>query len=310
MLIVGAIKLLPPRRRCSLGPVLGLLASLLLSIDLAADNAAAPPLVLSSIRPLHLIVLAVAGDRVDSRALLGLRASPHDFVLRPSDVRLIVSARQLFWIGPMLERPLNELLQRLPERPPALALLPDAAMTADPHLWLDPRQATAMARTIVATLAAQGILDATQQQSRLAEFATLMQATERDINTELADVQQVPFVAMHDAWGHFVRRFKLNQVAVLAVDAEHQGGARALAGMRHQVHESGAVCLLHEPFANPRQVAAVTEGTTLRALELDTLAVSAPDTAHGYAEFLKNMAHTLAECLRQPPQATTTEPKS
>ena len=65
------------------------------------------PLVLSTIRPLHLIVLALAGDRVDAREFPGIGASPHDFVVRPSAIRLLESARVVFWIGPELERPLE-----------------------------------------------------------------------------------------------------------------------------------------------------------------------------------------------------------
>ena len=51
------------------------------------------PLVVGSIRPLYLIVLAVAGNRVDARQLLDAGSSAHDFALRPSQLRLLSDAR-------------------------------------------------------------------------------------------------------------------------------------------------------------------------------------------------------------------------
>ena len=55
------------------------LVLLCITIPVHADDS--PPLVVSSIRPLHSILLALAGNRVDAREFPGIGASPHDLSL-------------------------------------------------------------------------------------------------------------------------------------------------------------------------------------------------------------------------------------
>lgn len=290
----------------SVGRLLCLVLGLLLGPLQSLAGHPQQALVLSSIKPLHLIVRALVGERVDARVLPGAQVSPHEFVLRPSDLRLVRDASELFWIGPRLEKPLDEVLQRLPQPPHNVALLSvsglhsggdEAAM--DPHIWLDPQLAARMARLMAQTLIDHAILPEPQIRPGLAGFEAAMSRTERQIGEMFVGLQEVPFMAMHDAWGYFVRRFALNQVATLAITAEHPHGARSIGRMRDEARQSGAVCLLREPFSNPRLAQTVAEGTDMEVLELDALALSAPDTEQAYADFLLSMAETLAGCLRR-----------
>lgn len=279
-----------------------LLALLCMTMRVHADEEL--PLVVSSIRPLHLIVLALAGDRIDAREFPGIGASPHDFVVRPSAIRLLESARVVFWIGPELERPLGELLERMPGRRD-LALLPRMppaaiAADADPHVWLDPRLATAIAESMAAALIERGIADAPQLQPRLEAFIVSMERAERNMRRELSGLERVPFMVMHDGYGYFVRRFSLNQVLALGPDAEHQPGARAVSRMRRGALDSAAVCLLRESTSNRRLADLLAEGTAMRIREVDPLALTLPAGDADFATFLTDFTRTVAGCLRGP----------
>jgi zinc transport system substrate-binding protein len=59
--------------------------------------------VLTSIKPLQLIAAAVQDGVGKPDVLLPPNASPHNFALRPSDVRRVQSADLLYWIGPDME---------------------------------------------------------------------------------------------------------------------------------------------------------------------------------------------------------------
>ncbi len=278
------------------------LVLLCITIPVHADDS--PPLVVSSIRPLHSILLALAGNRVDAREFPGIGASPHDFVVRPSAIRLLESARVVFWIGPELERPLAELLARMPERRD-LALLPllppeEIAVDADPHVWLDPRLAAAMAVSMATALVERGVVDGSQIQPRLAAFLVSMEATERSMRQELSGLERVPFMVMHDGYGYFVRRFGLNQVSALGPDAEHQPGARAVSKMRQGALASAAVCLLHDSNSSRRLADLLADGTSMRVREVDPLGLARPADDADFASFLTDFTRAVAGCLRGP----------
>ena len=54
--------------------------------------------IVSSIAPVHAIVVAVAGDRAQADLLLQGSASPHYFSLKPSHARLLQEADLLCWL--------------------------------------------------------------------------------------------------------------------------------------------------------------------------------------------------------------------
>jgi zinc transport system substrate-binding protein len=287
--------------------VVALALALLLGAGSAVRAAEPRALVVSSIRPLHLILLALAGDRVDARVLLEPGVSPHDFALRPSQVRLLAEARQVFWIGPTLERPLVTVFERLPPPRRDRALLAPLELPAradgfvDPHAWLDPRLAAQIAAGMAQELETRGLVGRAELEPRLRAFEADMRRVEGSIAAELRGLERVPFVAMHDGYAYFVQRFGLSEAAVLALDAEQQVGARALARMRSAVRDSGAVCLLRENAGdNARLAEMIAEGSGLRVRELDSLAAGAPDDGSGFGGFLEDFARTVAGCLRGP----------
>ena len=67
--------------------------------------------VLTSIKPLQLIAAAVQDGVGTPEVLLPPGASPHNYALRPSDVRRVREVDLFYWIGPDLESFLPRVLQ-------------------------------------------------------------------------------------------------------------------------------------------------------------------------------------------------------
>lgn len=66
---------------------------------LLIGSAQAEVKVLTSIKPLQLIAAAVQDGVAIPEVLLPPGASPHNYALRPSDVRKVQSVDLLYWIG-------------------------------------------------------------------------------------------------------------------------------------------------------------------------------------------------------------------
>lgn len=286
--------------------VAGVLSFVLLlpySVALHAADAGRP-LVVASIRPLYLIVLALADERIEVRQLLDAGSSAHDFALRPSQLRSLRDAQQVFWVGPLLEHPLAAVLARLPGPRRDTALLarlelpPHADGVVDPHVWLDPQLALGLAAGVDRVLVERGLLAADPQ--RIAAFAASMRDTEERMAAEFAGLQQQPFAAMHDGYAYLVQRFGLRPPVVLALDAEQQVGARTLSRMRREVREQGARCLLAERSGGNQALArAIARGSVIPVLELDSLAAGVADGPDAFARFLIDVARSIAGCLRE-----------
>jgi zinc transport system substrate-binding protein len=76
----------------------------------AALPAAADTQIVTSIKPLELLVRAVATDDVTVTSLVAPGGSPHNYTLRPSQRRALEQADAIFWVGPEVESFLIGLL--------------------------------------------------------------------------------------------------------------------------------------------------------------------------------------------------------
>lgn len=281
-----------------------ILVSVMLLLSGLRAAQAEPALVLSSIRPLQLIVQSLAGDTFEAREIPGIGAEPHDFALRPSTIRLLESADLVLWFGPTLEHTLAIALGRIknPREQALLALMPaDSGIATDPHIWLDPQLAAVLATVTAEVLVRHGLLSRAQAEERLAALLAATSLAEQDIRSQLHGLEAAPFAVMHDGYSHFVQRFGLNQVFALSLDEEHQPGARTLARMRALARDSEAVCLLLDNAANQRLAATLAEGSAMRIAQVDPLALLVAADSADFPLFLRDFGRTVAACLRDAP---------
>src|SRR4051794_6772368 len=88
------------------------------------------------------LVRAVAGNRVAVHGILEPNSDPHDYEVRPRDVKALVPARLVVRSGGDVDGWLVGAIDASGTRAPVLALLGAVgAEGEDPHWWQDPRRA-------------------------------------------------------------------------------------------------------------------------------------------------------------------------
>ena len=79
--------------------------------------------ILTSIKPLQLIAADITHGIIESLSLLPPGASPHQYSLRPSEVKRIHNASSIFWVGPELELFLSKPFSSYADKSHALSAL-------------------------------------------------------------------------------------------------------------------------------------------------------------------------------------------
>ncbi|MBK1673384.1 zinc ABC transporter substrate-binding protein [Ectothiorhodospira shaposhnikovii] len=98
-------------------------AALVLTLPLSLQAA---PRVVVSIPPIHNLVSGVMEGVSEPVLLVPGGASPHDYALRPSDMRHLQSAQVVIWVGRDMESFLTRPLSRLPDSVRTVTLLKEA----------------------------------------------------------------------------------------------------------------------------------------------------------------------------------------
>ncbi len=277
--------------------------------------------VLTSIKPVQLIAAAVQDGLGVPEVLLPPGASPHNYALRPSDVRRVQSADLLYWIGPDMEGFLPRVLKGRNLPSVALQTLPGLTLrhfaednhshaeeadehdhdhrpgSLDAHLWLSPVNARVIAAKIATDLSAADPVNAPRYQSNLKAFDERLDALDLRLKARLALVEGKPYFVFHEAFDYFEDAYGLKHAGVFSVAAEVQPGAQHVAAMRTRLQTVGKTCVFSEPPLRPRLAETLVAGLPVKLAELDALGGYTPATAQGYEQVLEKLGNDLAGCL-------------
>lgn len=281
--------------------------------------------VVASIQPLHSLVASVMQGVAEPLLLVRGGGSPHDYALRPSDARALADARVVFWIGPELETFMVKPLQSAQGKVRSIALLDAPGVTVlplrsggarearqdqpghghgantgrDAHIWLDPSNAAAMARRVVAVL---GEADPEHRADYERNGSLLIERLEelnRRLAAELEPVKQRPFIVFHDAYRYFEQRYGLNAVGAITLGPEQRPGAKRVAEIQARIRSSGVRCVFSEPQFQPALVETVIAGSSARTGVLDPLGAAIPSGPEAYFELVRGLADALRACLNK-----------
>jgi zinc transport system substrate-binding protein len=288
---------------------------------LLISSAHAEVKVLTSIKPLQLIAAAVQDGVAIPEVLLPPGASPHNYALRPSDVRKVQSVDLVYWIGPSMEGFLPRVLNGRTLPSVAVQDLPGLKLrhfaedshshaeeadehdhdhrpgSLDAHLWLSPVNARVIATKMAADLSAADPANAARYQSNLKAFDERLDAMDLRLKARLAGIADKPYFVFHEAFDYFEDAYGLKHAGVFSVAAEVQPGAQHVAAMRSRLQEVGKTCVFSEPPLRPRLAETLVAGLPVKLAELDALGGYTPATAQGYEQVLEKLGNDLAGCL-------------
>jgi len=288
---------------------------------LLIGSAQAEVKVLTSVKPLQLIAAAVQDGVAVPEVLLPPGASPHNYALRPSDVRKVQSVDLLYWIGPDMEGFLPRVLKGRTLPSVAVQDLPGLKLrhfaednhshaeeadehdhdhrpgNLDAHLWLSPINARVIATKMAADLSAADPANAARYQSNLKVFDERLDALDLRLKARLAGIAGKPYFVFHEAFDYFEDAYGLKHTGVFSIAAEVQPGAQHVAAMRTRLQEVGKTCVFSEPPLRPRLAETLVAGLPVKLAELDALGGYTPATAQGYEQLLEKLGNDLAGCL-------------
>ena len=277
--------------------------------------------VLTSIKPLQLIAAAVQDGIAVPEVLLPPGASPHNYALRPSDVRRVQEADLLYWIGPDMETFLPRVLSGRSKASVPVASLPGMHLrhftasaehhdddedehdhdhrpgSVDAHLWLSSVNARVIAATMAADLSQADPANAARYESNVQAFDARLDALDAKIKQRVAGISSKQYFVFHEAFDYFEEAYGLKHAGVFAVSSEVQPGAQHVAAMRARLTEFGKTCVFSEPPLRPRLADTLSAGLPVKLAELDGLGGYTPATAQGYEQLLSKLADDLAGCL-------------
>jgi len=313
--------------------VLLALGCLLARLDAAETTAKRR--ILTTFAPIHSWALNVAGEAATVELLLPGDVGPHDFQLRPQDLRKIRQADLLIanglgmegWLEKAIEgnakesarkvvRTADGLKAELIYHLPTLSLDPSAARkgghehghdhdhdheaageTPNPHVWLDPVYAQHAISNIISALSQMDPGQAGGYKERGLAYIGRLQQLDRDIRNRLTGITNRTIVTYHDAFPYFCRRYDIELAGVVEEVPSVEPSPKYLANLSAVIRARGIRVIFTEPQFNPRLVRQISRDLKIRFAELDVLETGKPGPGF-YEEGMRRNLQALDTALR------------
>jgi len=217
--------------------------------------------ILSSIEPINKLVAEITGEKHTREVLWRKNQSVHNVSFKPTQIRRVVEADVVFWVGPMLETALESLIVVGADDEKSVRLT--GANTrywkqseyvseqecghdwheCDPHIWFSKAHALKMATKITIALSTADPDNAEFYSRNLAAFDDRLLV---DLLVPVANrrLEQPKFLALHNGWQYL----GLPGYEVLSEHGlEYVGGATAL-DLQNKLQSNDVACLLAGPM--------------------------------------------------------------
>jgi ABC-type Zn uptake system ZnuABC Zn-binding protein ZnuA len=283
--------------------------------------AASPP------EPLNIVVTIpvlkdlteqVGGPHVRVTSLLSGYENEHTYSPKPSDLVAVRKARLLFEVGIGLEVWVSSLVRnagsaslRVVTTSKGIALLRDrpnrngAAHAAEeedrgnPHVWMDPENATTMMRHITEALIQIDPSHATEYRTNQASYLRKLDQLRGELSDRITRLADRRFIAHHPAWPYFARRFGFQIVGTIQPQSGSEPSALQLHALIVKINKERIKVVVSEIQLSQKFPELLAKETGARVVVLTILPGGLPHT-ETYLDMLRYNVLQLANALDGP----------
>jgi len=234
---------------------------------------AAPVKITVSILPQAWFVQRIGGDLVEISVLVGPGHSPATYEPTPRQMATLEQADLFLAAGVPFEKGLVPRVQALPGAPVIAGPRPDHhghRHDIDPHTWLDPVQAMAIADTVSLRLQTLRPTEAGIFEERCRSLKEHLAQIGRQARDILAPYRGRTFFVFHPAFGHFAAAYGLVQISVES--GGHEPGPRHLADVIERARALGVRSVVVQPQFSRKSAETVAKAIEAEIVVLDPLA--------------------------------------
>ncbi|MFA0055451.1 zinc ABC transporter substrate-binding protein ZnuA [Vibrio echinoideorum] len=288
-------------------------SSFILATLLLAPSVASASTILTSFKPIQMIVTELTQGVSEPDVLMNSNASPHDYALKPSDVKKVHNADMVIWFGPDLEAFLTKVIGSK-ENVIQISSIPGIELrefghedhdaheghhhgSHDPHFWLGINQVEVAAKYISAKLIETDPDNAMAYQENLDSFLIALEEKEQSIRDQLAPVKDKGYYVFHDAYGYYEQEFKLNNLGHFTVSPDRKPGAKSLIAIKKTLVRDNVQCVFSEPQFTPAVIESVIRGSNTKQGQLDPVGSDVEVNSGSYFGFLQQLTDSYTSCL-------------
>lgn len=267
--------------------------------DVAEDKG--KPQVYASFYAIYDFVSAIGGDKIEVHNMVPSGAEPHDWEPSAKDMMGLYEADILFYNGLGMEGWIDKVKASIGDSAECVMLsegITDEA--ADPHIWLDPKNALKMAEKIKDVLCEKDTVFKNYYEKNYYRLAAEIEAVDNEYKDALSDVKSNKLVVAHEAYGWLCSAYGLEQIPIEGISAEGEPSPSRMRELVDIVNKNNIKYIFYEELVSPKIAQSLADETGAELLELDPFeGLSDEKIAEGktYVDIMRDNLENIKKAL-------------
>ena len=214
--------------------------------------------IVASFYPIFEFVKQVGGDRVAVTSLIPVGVEPHDFEPTIQQIQNAERADVVFFNGLGLESSwINKINNDNLADTSLGANTTKTGNTIDPHIWLDPILVKNQVKNIENALIKLDPANKEYYQNNAINFTRTLDSLDVQIRSTLQNCDKKDFIAFHDAFSYFAKRYGLKQHSIQGISPEGEVLPQKIQEMVDLAKNLGINVVYSEELVDPRFAAVI-----------------------------------------------------
>lgn len=260
----------------------------------SANTNQVKPKIYTSFYPIYDFVNKIGKDMVDTSTIVPAGIEPHDFEPTPKQIIELQNADLIFVNGAGFEKWIERVQgANTVDLSKSLAVEKTANSVPDPHIWLDPVVVKNISAGILNTLIKIDPQNADYYENNQIEFSVNLDKLNSDIVGNLTDCRLDDFIAFHDAFSYFAKRYGLNQHSIEGLAPEADVDPQRVSDTINLARQLGVNIIFAEETVDPRLSNTIANEINGKVLVLNPIEVLSQQELENGEDYFSKMYENL-----------------
>ena len=216
--------------------------------------------IVASFYPIFEFVKQVGGDRVEVTSLIPVGIEPHDFEPTIQQIQNAESADIVFFNGLGFEGSWLDKINNNNTVDTSLGVnITKTGNMIDPHIWLDPILVKNQVKNIEDALIKLDPENKEYYQNNAINFTRSLDSLDTLIRSTLPTCDKKDFIAFHDAFNYFAKRYGLEQHSIQGISPEGEVLPQRIQEIVELAKNLGINIVYSEELVDPRFAEVITQ---------------------------------------------------
>ena len=277
--------------------------------------------IVSTIKPIQAIVLAITGEHAHNEQLIPDYASPHNYSFKPSHIRKVKNADVVFRIDEHMESQLNAVFESLESNAKLISLAEVEGLkllesddslheqesetnaehedheNIDFHIWTSLKNAVLMADKITTTLSQLDPNNMEYYQQNLEVFRESVKVEFDKNSSRFAKYQKSGYVVFHNSWQYFSSEFGLKKPLVVDLHESVSSGAKTVSDIRFIIKRENIQCVFYDASVSEARLKLLTEEVNVKTKKIDVIGRGVEMNQSAYIYWVRELSEKVEACF-------------